>query len=163
MKRKIVVLALVAASSYFFSCKRPQCLTPGVSILLVSADSIPDTIENVVIYKKGSGFSKVVDSFNTPLFSLSSGSTSNPNNKGIGVGYQTYNIYSYDWMFTLFPSGKVYKLTNFSHSNDHDAGYGEITENCVNSVSCNINDSTYKVSPAPTNDWSTSTALFVKY
>jgi len=160
MKRTII--ALVLLSSYFFSCSKVHCLTPSVGIALSSTDSIPDTIENVIQYEKGSGFTRIVDSLkNIPLIVGFF-----PHSKYIVLdtsSNQLINVYSYDWMITLFPSGKIYKLTNFSHSNDHYENYGVVKDNCVNSVSCVINDSTYKIAPESTNSWSASTTLFVNY
>ncbi len=162
MKRIIIALVFVAFSSYFVSCSKVHCLTPSVGIALSSADSIPDTIENVIQYEKGSGFTRIVDSLkNIPLIVGFF-----PHSKYIVLDTsrnQIINVYSYDWIITLSPSGKIYKLTNFSHTNDHYENFGVVKDNCVNSVSCVINDSTYKISPESTNSSSASTTLFVKY
>ncbi len=162
MKRTIVVLALVAVSSYFFSCSRVRCLTPIPYMEFVSDSSIPDTGANVVAYKKGGNFTDMVNSYNnTPLVTQYSPTTKYLD---FGVsGNNPYDIYDYDWIITLIPSGKVYKLTNFAHGNSSYRNYGEVRDNCVNSVSCTVNGSPYKINPPSTNSSSANTPLQINY
>src|ERR1035441_9097447 len=100
--------------SALFSCGKVSCLTAAVEINLVSdTGAIPDTMANIVEYSKGNNFTIVVNTFdNTPLTSGSS-----QGNKYLGFpvsGNEIYDVYDYDWIFTLVPSGKVYKIKNFS-------------------------------------------------
>lgn len=140
MKYIITIPALIVSVCCILSCK-VSCLTPQLVQFNFSNnnDSIPDTSANFVAYNKDNHFSTIVNSYtNIPI-------TRTP----YGGNYLIFpvmdnNIYDHDWMITLFPSGKVYKVSYFSHSNNSQStGLNGVHDNCVNSVKCNVNGATY--------------------
>ena len=159
-------IALAAFTiTFLFSCGKTGCLTPEVYyVVFEKADSIPDTIANVVQYQKGSSFSSVINSNDsTPLFR-----TYNAGHKELMLGYsagQAISAYDYDWMITLRPSGNVYKLANISHSNNKQSngGIGGIRERCVNSVRYSVNGSNHTAGRGNTGSSSTSVDLTINY
>ena len=165
MMRTIIAFLLVAFSCYIVSCGKTQCLTPAVyEVVFNSADSIPDTSANVVQYQKGSGFSNILNSYNGSGL----GRTYDADHKELALGYsagELISAYGYDWMITLLPSGKVYKLTNISHSNNSQSngGIGGIRDRCVNSVSYSVNGTINSAGSRTTTSSSADAILSINY
>ena len=139
MKNVLFFLA-ISSALFFFSCGKTSCHTPIVGYSFSSSDTIPDTFANVVQYQKGGNFSNVVKTFSgVPL-------TKRPTfryDKSLHIPLsdnEIYNVYNYDWKITLFPSGKVYSVTDLSHTNNsRKKGMGPVKDECVNSMSCTVN------------------------
>ncbi len=165
MKRTITAFVLVAFYCSIVSCGKTQCLTPAIyEVVFNSTDSIPDTSANVVQYQKGSGFSNILNSYNGSVL----GRTYDADHKELMLGYSTSELtsaYGYDWMITLLPSGKVYKLTNVSHSNgtQSSGGIGEIRDRCVNTVSYSVNGTINSAGSPTTTSSSADAILNINY
>ncbi len=165
MKRVASAFFPIIFSCYFASCGKTQCLTPDVyEVVFDSADSIPDTSANVVQYQKGSGFSNIVKSYNGTGLAR----TYSAGHKELILGYSASEVissYGYDWMITLVPSGKVYTLTNISHSNNtqSNGGIGGIRERCVNSVSYSVNGTINSTGSPATTSSSAEAILSINY
>ena len=163
--KRLTTAFIVFGTAFLFSCGKTGCLTPSVYyVAFNNADSIPDTSANVVQYQKGSSFNTVVNSYDsTGLFR-----TYNASHKELPLGNAASGVisaYDYDWMVTLLPSGKVYKLTNISHSNNmqSNGGIGGIRDRCVNSVSYNVNGTNHTAGIGNTSSSSASVDLAISY
>jgi len=148
----------------FISCSKNYCLTPFIGeVAFIVNDTIPDTSALLVQYTKGRNFTTVEATYTIAMYR----SSQTGYHYGFGfpyfVGSGNGIAYDYDWEFTLLPSGKVYKLKNISHTNNYTKGYGEVKENCVNTVNYNVNDSLYSDVSSPVSSSSASATLSVKY
>jgi hypothetical protein len=143
MKQRLLLIGLFIAPFYFIACNKQTCITPGI-VFELSLGVNPDTIMNVVQYRKNGNFSDSVGSFkNSPLYAGPVGTTMM---MFPAAAYTNNAYYDYDWIMTLVPSGKVYKISNLSHGNaKRNMGMGEVKDACVNTISCNVNGKGYKV------------------
>lgn len=128
----IIVVVLTA-------CNGKPCLTYGVEGLTIKSATdveLADTALKVVRYKQNSSFQVPVDSFRN-------------GNGGYATSYLMILFdtstkapvdYEYDFLCTLYPSGKTYKVTNVIP----ESGRGKYGLTCVNPVHYTVNGNTAK-------------------
>ncbi len=137
--RSASLISALLISACLLSCGKCSCVDQSlVGIDLLNFDSSSTQSATVNEYVKDGTFTSLVNS---------SGSI-RINNWGF-VGELSYNFdYSYDYIVTVFPLGKVYKFKNLSHGSDSRSNapnMGGECENCGNSISYNMNDSAYNI------------------
>ncbi len=119
----------------------------GLVFYSSTADSIRDSNATVTEYIKGSSFTKPVRTitditFIAPYLPLSKYTGSKD------------SLYMYDRIVTLYPSGKIYKMHDFNHIDRSVKSANSEEVDCLNDVSCVLNDSSYfEHDPANNGHW----------
>ena len=97
---------------WFNACKR-QCTTIFLNRgLLATYDSLTDSTAFIVKCVKGTNFSKVKDTTTTPIYAANPGV-----NNYAPIGYD-FSDAAYDYLVTILPSGRVYKITNIHYGEE---------------------------------------------
>jgi len=155
--RHLLFIILVAAMPALASCGRSNCTTAyDVDFTFQSNDSIPDSSCIIVCYTQGQNFATVID---TPLSGPLNSYVSTIRNVTLPVN--TSAVYTSDWKIFLLPSGKSYAITKLQHGNSSQkVGIGGVTDQCVNSTTCDINGTPYVASTETSSSGSSAGAGF---
>lgn len=143
MKRVIVLLAAVGFMANFGACKKSvNCSTPIIGKVMfyssISTSVVPDSSVTLVKYKKGSKFSMLSEIYmNIHLSAIDF-------NKRMDFPDKGEDTYDYDWEITMHPSNKVYRISDISHLSSSSS-----TNECTNTVSYKINDSSITIPGNP--------------
>ena len=130
--RCILFLLIPIVTLSLYSCTKCTCDSRTIDgISLMNYDSTADTIATVDAYEKGTNFSTLVNAYG--------------NQKIDSWGVVGFNFGdAYDYIITILPAGKQYKLKNISYGSNSSSsvlpGFGPCDQ-CYTSVSYTINDS----------------------
>lgn len=157
---KLFTIVYLAIMMYLCAgCGKVQCTsTPDLAFRFENtsfADTVTDTGVSVGKYDKGTNFAALVDTvtpysiygYPSPKFTFN-----------IAVGKDFYN---YDYLITLFPSNRQYKLRAlFTHQGHIPSPIGFMATSCTNALSFVLNDSAYTI---PQENFSYGTEVDVRY
>jgi len=137
MKYAFLILLLFVSIYMFPGCKC-QCQDGPYSPYSLQFPNVNDSSATLTIaaYSKGSNFSTVIKNDTTiPL--------------RFGSAFYYSLDFSFDYLLTVSPTGKIYKLTKLAWGNaSQSMGFtGDCGEPCYNGVSYSVNDSTYYTEP----------------
>lgn len=138
MKHLLIFMTTAIA---FSSCyNKTSCGNQSTYMLMFypanSAAKIEDTMATLISYTRGSNFETVADTFETQM----GGSPTNPQPLYFSE-LTTPLCYNYDWIITLHPSGKLFRLKDIEH---HQRSVKNLNSYyCSNDITYTVNDSSY--------------------
>jgi len=142
MKKVTGVISALSIIAFLGSCKTINCTTPVISKIVfyssISTNLIPDSTATLVKSTKGTNFAQIAEIY--PTINL----TRIDYNKRLTLPDKGNDTYDYDWMVTLHPSNRTYKITKISHES-----LTSKSSDCTNTVSYKINDSLVTVPGNP--------------
>jgi hypothetical protein len=142
MKRAASLVIVLITIIYFGSCKKINCSTPVIKHVLfyssLSTNVVPDTAAQLDKYRKGSLFNLLADEY------ININLTKVDFNRQMDFPDKGADVYDYDWLITLKPSGRVYKITEIKHESSTSK-----TSDCTNTVTYKVNDSLFTVPGNP--------------